>query len=339
MNATEAKGAAVVIPCLNEEAHIGRVIDELLADEGWPDPLIVVADGGSTDRSREIVSAIAARDPCVRLIPNPNRLQGAGMNVGARAVLGRRWMVRADAHADYPPNYVSTLVAEAERTGAQSVVVSMLTQGRSCFQTAAAAAQNSILGNGGSAHRAGGTAGFVDHGHHALIDLDRFLQLGGYDEGFTHNEDAEFDVRLTRGGGRIWMTDAVRITYYPRASVPALFRQYVNHGDGRARNILRNRIRPKLRQLAPAAVAPALVLALASPAWAPLALPALLWFFGSLASGLVLGLRQRSACACASGAAAVTMHLGWSIGFWRRVLMSLGAQRPARPATLAEGAR
>ena len=339
MTTHEPAGAAVVIPCLNEEAHIGAVIDGLLADEAWPDPLVVVADGGSTDRTREIVSAIAAQDSRVRLIHNPGRLQGPGMNAGARAILGRRWLVRADAHADYPPNYVSCLVAEAERTGAQSVVVSMLTMGRGCFQKAAAAAQNSILGNGGSAHRTGAVAGFVDHGHHALIDLDQFLALGGYDESFTHNEDAEFDARLGRAGGRIWMTDHVRITYFPRASVAALFRQYVNHGDGRARNILRNRIRPKLRQLAPAAVAPALLLALASGAWWPAALPALAWFVGSLVFGLLLGLRQRSACACASGLAAVTMHLGWSIGFWRRVLLTLAGERRARPAPMPEGAR
>lgn len=327
--------AAVVIPCLNEEAHIARVIGELLADEAWADPLVVVADGGSSDRSREIVGEIAASDPRVRLVANPGRLQGPAINVGARAVQGRRWLVRADAHADYPPGYVSTLVAEAERTGAQSVVVSMLTRGRTCFERAAAAAQNSILGNGGSAHRKGGAAGFVDHGHHALIDLPQFLELGGYDETFAHNEDAEFDARLTQAGGRIWMTDQMRITYYPRSTLTALFRQYLNYGDGRARNILQNRLRPKVRQLAPAAVAPALLLALLGGVWA---VPATLWLAGALSFGVLLGLKQRSLCACAAGIAAVTMHLGWSIGFWRRMLVSLAGERGA-PAAVPEGVR
>lgn len=308
--------AAIVIPCLNEESVIGGVVREMLSDGDLVDLVVIVADGGSTDGSRQIVAEIAAVDPRVRLLPNPARLQSAGVNLAA-ATLGpdRDWLVRVDAHADYAVNYVSTLIAEAVRTGADSVVVSMDTRGTAAFQRAAAAAQNSVLGTGGSAHRLAGPGGWVDHGHHALFRLSAFQAAGGYDETFSHNEDAELDLRLTGQGGRIWLTDRLRIGYHPRATPVALARQYFNYGRGRARTVLKHRTRLKLRQAAPLAVAPAVALVLLTPLSWMFALPALVWATACLAFGMLLTLKTRDLAVAASGPAAMIMHLAWSLGF------------------------
>src|SRR5215467_11206655 len=210
-------GVLIVIPCLNEQAHIARLILEMSDAPPWLDQLIVVVDGGSADATPEIVARIAARNPRVRLLANPQQLQSAGINLAARTFgAGRRWLVRIDAHSAYPHGYIPALVKEARSTGAASVVVAMSSRGRTGFQSAAAAAQNSILGTGGSAHRRHGKAEFVDHGHHALFDLQWFLALGGYDESVSHNEDAEYDVRLSRAGGRIWLTRETEVVYFPR---------------------------------------------------------------------------------------------------------------------------
>ena len=330
-----ADRAFAVIPCLNEAQHIEGLIRHLLDDPAWGAPLIVVADGGSTDGTAEIVRAIAAEDLRVRLMENPLRLQSAAVNLAAaRHGRGRRWVVRVDAHAGYPEAYVSSLVAEARRTGAASVVVAMDTVGRGGFQSAAAAAQNSVLGTGGSAHRSAGASGWVDHGHHALFDLEHFFSVGGYDESFRANEDAEFDVRLGRGGGRIWLSAAVRVTYYPRTTARALFRQYLNYGRGRARTLLRHRVKPKLRQMLPVAVAPAALLAPFGLVEPVLALPAAAWLGGCLAVGALLGVKTGSRAAIASGAAAAVMHLAWSIGFWRELVTGALA-KPSKPSLLA----
>ncbi|MDB5418773.1 MAG: succinoglycan biosynthesis protein, partial [Phenylobacterium sp.] len=100
------KRALIVIPCLNEAGLIAQVIARILEDGGLVDPLVLVADGGSADGCREIVEAIAARDPRVQLLPNPGRLQSAGVNLAARMAEDRPWLVRIDAHADYPKTYV-----------------------------------------------------------------------------------------------------------------------------------------------------------------------------------------------------------------------------------------
>ena len=86
--------------------------------------LIVVSDGGSSDQTVPIVERIASTDPRVRVLTTVERLRtGASVN---RAVErfgdGRTWLVRLDAHAEYPKDYASRLVAKAIETGASSVV-------------------------------------------------------------------------------------------------------------------------------------------------------------------------------------------------------------------------
>ena len=322
----------IVIPCLNEEAHLPDLLAGLVADSG--DALIVVADGGSADRSRAIVADIATRHANVVLLDNPKRVQSAGVNLAVRTYgAGRRWLIRVDAHCGYPRRYAAGLLATAQAQGATSVVVPMVTAATGCFQMAAAAAQNSVLGNGGSAHRRLTAGQWVDHGHHALFELALYARVGGYDEGFSHNEDAELDQRLLAGGGRIWLEPSLALTYWPRTAAGPLFRQYRGYGRGRALNLLRHRAPIKLRQAVPIVIAPAVaaallgvVLALVATPWAlVLALPAIGWAGLCLAYGAMLGWRARSACVAASGWAAMVMHVAWSIGF---VGVHLSGARP-----------
>lgn len=321
--------ALIVIPCLNEAKVIESVIARMLDDDGLIDPLVLVADGGSTDGTQDIVSAIALRDPRVRLLHNPRKLQSAGLNLAAQALGGDRpWLVRVDAHADYPPNYASTLIAEARRTGADSVVVTMDTQGTGFFQRAAAAAQNSVLGTGGSAHRSEAQAGWVDHGHHALFDLASYEAIGGYDESFSHNEDAELDHRLTREGGRIWLTDKARIVYHPRSTPQALWKQYFSYGKGRARTVLKHFTPLKFRQAIPLGIAPAVGSLLLSPIFWAFAVPALVWMAAALSYGLILGAKKRDPAVAIAGVAAMIMHLSWSAGFWKQLFTNRPPPEP-----------
>jgi succinoglycan biosynthesis protein ExoA len=321
-------GPLIVVPCLNEARHLPDLLRRLLADPGADEALVVVADGGSTDGSQDIVTALGATEPRLRLLDNPLKLQGAGVNAAVRAfAAGRTWLVRVDAHADYPTDYVARLIGAAEATGAASVVVPLTTRGEGCFQIAVAVAQNSRIGTGGAVHRVGGDSGWIDHGHHALMRIADFVAVGGYDETFSHNEDAELDLRLARAGARIWMQADLAVGYYPRATPGALFRQYFNYGRGRARTVHRHRTPLKARQLAPLVVAPAVVLGVLSLVLIPLSgwavaglVPTAVWIGVCLVAGLVAGARARSRCGLMSGLAAMIMHLAWSAGFLSRTV-------------------
>ena len=277
------------------------------------------------------MKALVAKDERVLFLHNEKRLQSAALNLAVqRFGAGSEFLIRVDAHCRYPERYCEILLEKQAATGADSVVVSLVAEGGTCFQRAAAAAQNSLLGNGGSAHRRTSSGRFVDHGHHALMRLTAYQSAGGYDETFSHNEDAELDMRLRAARFRIWLAGMAPIGYFPRRSPRALFRQYLGYGRGRARTLFKHRKRPKLRQSLPLAVAPALLLVLLAPLHPLFAAPAAAWASLCGAYGFLLGLRERDACAGISGVAAMIMHFGWSAGFLTEAAKLATAKRPRR---------
>lgn len=323
------RSSLIVIPCLNEAAHIGGLLQRLRPAAARLGARIVVADGGSTDGTQGIVEELAAEDPRVILIANPKRIQSAAINL-AVATFGddADYLIRIDAHGGYPADYCDRLVEEAQATGADSVVVSMLTSGTGAVQRAVAAAQNSRLGTGGSKHRHMSAGEWVDHGHHALMRIAAFRAVGGYDESFSHNEDAELDHRLRLAGYRIWMSGKTQMVYYPRSTLKSLFFQYLGYGRGRARNVLKHRMMPKLRQMIPLLVFPVVLMALLSPIFVLAAVPFLVWAGVCLGYGIRTAISQRNPAIALAGVSVMVMHLGWSMGFW---LQLLGPQ-PSREA-------
>ena len=321
----------VAIPVLNEQAHIGACLASLLPQLDPCRCEVLVLDGGSSDETTAVVSAMSCHYPFVRLVSNPGRLQSAACNLAARLADPRaRVLLRADAHAFYPPNFVALCLAALDSSGATSVVVPMLTVGATGFQRAVAATQNSNLGNGGSIHRAGGVSAFVDHGHHAVFNLDFFRRIGGYDEGFSHNEDAEFDLRGGRAGARVWMCREAVMHYVPRKTATALARQYFGHGAGRARTLVRHACWPRPRQMLPVAVLTSILLSMPAALISPLTLLVPIVYAVCCCSwGAAIALRKSDTWLLAMGPAAMIIHLAWATGFMRQILIR---PRPASDA-------
>ena len=309
----------VAIPTLNEARRIEAVLDQLRRDLPHDRATrFLVLDGGSTDGTQALVQTLAQADPRIELVTNPARIQAAAINMAARLASPREhFLVRADAHTDYPPGFVAGLVREFARKRVYSVVVPMDSTGHSCFARAVSWISDSKVGSGGSAHRGGGTSGFIDHGHHAAWTIDCFREAGGYDESFSHNEDAELDCRITRLGMGVWLAADIRLIYHVRSGIAGLFRQYRNYGRGRSRTIRRHPGSAKLRQLAlPTAICGLLLAMMAGLLLAPVALLLPAAYCAILAiTSVRLAVRHRSACGLLAGIAAATMHLAWTLGF------------------------
>ncbi len=334
---------AIVIPTLNEAQHILGVISALAGSAERLGAQIIVVDGGSTDSTPDQVAAAALRDKRLVLLHNPKRLQAAAVNlVVARFGDHLDWIIRVDAHASYPDDYCDVLLAEARRTLADSVVVRMkaTATGRAFMQTEIAAAQNASFGNGGSAHRGDGEGRFTDHGHHALMRVQAFSAVGGYDEAFSHAEDVELDQRFVTAGYRIWLTGATRMNYYPRENLAALAKQYYRFGAGRMANAWKHPRSLRTRHLILISLAPVAMLGLLSPVVPLFALPVTIWLLACLSAGVLTALRMRTREIVLCGLPGAVMQLAWSFGFWsqgiRYVLRSPDRKPSAWQAPLAQ---
>jgi len=313
-----------VIPALNEERHIETCIRSLMAGDAWLREIpLIVADGGSTDHTVAIVESLKAEFPNLQVIHNPKRLQAAAMNlaVSMTAQPGTRYLVRCDAHSIYPEGFILSVAEALHQTKAASVVIPMDAVGDTCFERANAWTVDTPLGSGGSVHRGGKTSGYVDHGHHAGFNIDLYRQISGYDETFSHNEDAEYDERLAQAGGKIFLDADIRIRYIPRGSVGRLANQYFNYGKGRARNVRKHGQALKVRQAVPVF---ALLASTVGIAAAPFFWPALLLPVGYLtvlaAASVGMAIWKRSPCGLLAGLISGTMHMSWAAGFLKEVL-------------------
>lgn len=309
----------LVIPTLNEAAHIEQVLRQLCVGLAADAPVhFVVADGGSTDGTPDIVRGLAGTWPWpLTLLPNPKRLQSAAVNLAVRQFgQGASLLVRCDAHASYPPGFLHRLHASLHAQGADAVVVPMDSVGESPWQQAVAWVSDTPVGSGGSAHRGGARSGFVDHGHHAAFRVASFCRAGGYDETFSHNEDAELDCRQRALGSRIYLDSGIRIGYLPRDSFGGLWRQYRNYGAGRSRTIRKHPGSWRLRQMAvPLNAAWVLGGLLLAPWWPWMLAWPLLYASVLLATALALAVRHRSPVGLLAAPAALAMHMAWAQGF------------------------
>ncbi len=230
----ERPRCSIVIPCYNEERYIEDVLrcalqqrypPELLGS-WWSTAARPTGHGSSLGR-------VAAEDPRVTLLHNPDRIQAAAMNIGIRRARGEV-IVRMDAHADYAGDYVAASVAALRRTGALNAGGAARPRHRNGFQRALCVALSSPLGVGGSAYRDPSREGFVESVFNGAFRREAFEIAGLYDPAAVTNEDAELNQRIIEAGGAVYLSREIVAYYYPRSSFAALVRQYFAYGKGRA---------------------------------------------------------------------------------------------------------
>ena len=122
---------SLVVPAYNEESTIAATIARLAdycAVRGDQCEIVVV-DDGSADKTAERVAALAATDPCIRLIRHTrNRGLAAALIDGLQATTGET-IVTLDADLSYETEHIGMLVDVQRTTHAAIVVASPYTAG------------------------------------------------------------------------------------------------------------------------------------------------------------------------------------------------------------------
>jgi glycosyltransferase involved in cell wall biosynthesis len=314
---------SIVIPCRNEQGYIERCLDSITASDYPPDRLeILVADGRSTDGTREILGRYCARHSSVTLLDNPQGTTPAALNTAIRAATGEI-VVRMDAHVLYPPEYIRRLVTGLRESGAANVggVLETVPGDDTAMAKAIAFAMSHRFGVGNSDFRIGSKQPKdVDTVPYGCFRREIFNQVGLFDEELIRNQDDEFNFRLITRGGRVVLLPDVSCRYFTRRSLGQLARMYYQYGYFKplvARKIGRVMT---VRQLVPAvfvaSVSGAALLSLLVPD-ARLLLSLLLAAYGSLMLlCAVTGIRgQGLRCGAALLAVFPVMHLSYGIGF------------------------
>ena len=225
---------SVICPIYNEEKYIAQFLDSLLQQDYPKDDLeILLVDGMSKDRTRDIVADYTARYPFIRLIDNPDKIVPCAMNRGIEQARGEVIM-RLDAHASYQPDYFSVLVNGLERLHADNVGTVCKTDVLN--KTPKTLAIREVLGNkfgvGNSTFRTGiGHEQEVETVPFGCWPKEVFAKYGKYNERLVRNQDIELNKRIIRGGGKIYILPDTYCTYLARETWTALAKN--NYGNGK----------------------------------------------------------------------------------------------------------
>jgi succinoglycan biosynthesis protein ExoA len=236
----------IAIPTYNEAQNIKSLIDSFLNNTYTNIKEILIADGGSTDKTQDLVRQIALNNPQVKLIDNPEKIQSHALNLMLSQARGDIFL-RADAHCQYAPDYVEKCVQSLLNTKAINVGGAQRFVAREAFQAGVALAANSLLGSGGAKYRNPQYNGYADTVFLGCMWRKILLELGGYANQVT-NEDAELNQRLlAKSAEAIYVSSDIRVWYYPRNSWKFLWIQYFKYGRGRYLTTIKHSTRSQLR--------------------------------------------------------------------------------------------
>lgn len=209
----------LIVPARNEEKFIESCLRSVMTEDVTQ---VLVVDGGSTDRTCEVVLSMVKDFPVLELIDNSvGKTAATGMNLGLARATGDV-IVRLDAHATYCDSYLTKLASAldthlADVTGGVFVPTP---QSGTVFGRAVAA---SLVGRwvmGGAGFRSGGIEGLeVDTVPFGCYRASILRAVGGYNEALHRSQDYDLYERIRRAGGKIVLVPSAEVAYRARSGV------------------------------------------------------------------------------------------------------------------------
>ncbi len=316
---------SVIIPCYNEEKTIHLLLDAINQQTMNREEIeVIIADGLSTDHTRDVIANYAADHPelKIKVVDNPRRNIPSGLNIALAAAEGE-YIIRLDAHSVPSLDYFERCVANLQAGLGDNVGGIWLIQpGRDTWVARSiAAAASHPFGVGDALYRYATQPALVDTVPFGSFRRDLFDRIGGFDESLLTNEDYEFNARLRQVGGKVYLDPAIRCAYFARSTIKDLSRQYWRYGFWKWRMLKRYPGTLRWRQALP----PLFVLSLLfwilvglfwHWAWLLLALELIAYLGLLLIGALPIAAREKAGYYLFGIPVAImTMHLSWGAGF------------------------
>lgn len=254
-NDSQRPGVSLVIPAYNEAADMPDVLDSIAAQD-YPHSAIflIVVDGGSSDRTVDIVREWLARsDIDGEVLHNPRRTIPTSLNAGIARARRSDIIVRLDAHTIYEPAYVRTIVdafsSAPPSVGCVGGRVIPASEPR-WDRAIVGALYTNPMGLGGADYRHHGTPRLVNSVYMGAWRPNVLQTIGGYDERWEANEDTELAARLRAAGYKtLWVP--LQSSYRVKRGPIAVVRQWWRYGYWRAQTLRRHPSQLRARHLAP----------------------------------------------------------------------------------------
>jgi glycosyltransferase involved in cell wall biosynthesis len=245
---------SVILAIRNEASFIERTVSAILEQDFPLDRMeLLIADGQSSDATREVIAEATSASPtaAVTILDNPQRFVSAGLNVALAHARGDV-IVRVDGHTIVERDYVRQCVEALQRTGAHNAGGRMFPVGTTPFGKAVALATSSPFGVGGARFHYSNREEWVDTVYLGAWPRAVFDWIGGFDEEQVRNQDDELNYRLRERGGRVLLTPLIRSQYFNRGTVSSLWRQYYEYGLWKVRVMQKHPRQMQPRQFVPA---------------------------------------------------------------------------------------
>jgi len=231
LNSNE-KFVSIIIPCRNEEKFIGKCLDSLVTQDYPKEKLeILVIDGGSKDKTKEVVNTYSKKYDFIKLFDNPKNITPTAMNIGIKNAKGEI-VSKTDAHTTYQKDYVSKSIRYLFEYNADCVggIALAKAKSNSLIAKAITLVLSDKFGGGGAFRTRVEKSTFTDTAFGCFYKKEVFEKIGLFNEKLKRSQDIEFNLRLNKAGGKVLLAPDIISYYYPKATFKAFFKHNISDG-------------------------------------------------------------------------------------------------------------